>query len=145
MTFHSIDFLTFEFAVLSNYVGPLTTFIYDVFDDLHNVLWGCTNLCCRVTFAEGDGVVFDSLKVDGDTEWGTEFVVSSIATTDGLRRVVYFVGDTMTAEFSCYKLVRLVGSITKIADDWGKVGMIGEWHKKTFGRCDEGWEGENLS
>jgi hypothetical protein len=85
MTFHSIDFLTFEFAVLSNYVGPTTTFIYDVFDDLHNVLWRCTDLCCRVTFAEGDGVVFDCLKVDGDTEWGTEFVVSSIATTDGLR------------------------------------------------------------
>jgi hypothetical protein len=51
----------------------------------------------------------------------------------------------MTAEFSCFKLVRLVGYVTKIADNWCKVRMIGEWHKETFCRCDEGWEREDLS
>ena len=49
---------------------------------------GDANLFHRVAFADGDGLVFESLAVHGDAEGRSRFVLAAVAPTDRTLFVV---------------------------------------------------------
>src|SRR5699024_8575864 len=48
---------------------------------------GDAHLLHRVTLAHGHGVIFKRVKVDGDTERGTDLVLTTVSTADRARVV----------------------------------------------------------
>lgn len=90
--------MTFEFTVFSDDVRPYSSLVHNVFDNGKDLVLSSADLGGRVAFTEGNGTVLDSLEVDCYTEWGAKFVISCIATTDGLRRVIFFIGDAVYTE-----------------------------------------------
>lgn len=100
----NLNFLTREFTVLRNYVGPFSTFIEDIFHDGEDFILSCADLGCGISFTKGDGAVFDGLEVHCDSEGSSEFIVSSVSTTNRLRGIVYFVGNSVHTKLKRYKL-----------------------------------------
>ena len=52
------------------------------------------DLLASKDFSECDAFVFESLRIDCDTEWDTEFICSCVSLTDGVTRVINLRADT---------------------------------------------------
>ena len=48
----------------------------------HKIFNGDADLCHSVTFTDGDGVVFESVKVDGHAVRCADFVLTTISLAD---------------------------------------------------------------
>lgn len=77
--------------MLLNDAIPRRPSINEILDDLEDFILRCSDLLCRVTLTESNCFVLEGLKVDGDAEWCSQFVVAGVPSSDRLARVIDFV------------------------------------------------------
>ena len=118
----NLYFLTLEFSILQNDITPFSTFFYNLFHNLENLVLSCADLRCGISFAKGNGAIFDCLEVNSDTERSPKFVVSGVSTTNRLRGIIYFVGDPICTEFKCYNQSELEAGIQSSRTIGAKLG-----------------------
>jgi hypothetical protein len=77
--------------VLLNDASPLPPSVNEIFDNLEDFIVRRADLLCRVTLSEGNRSVLQGLKVDGDAEWCSQFVVAGVPSSDRLAGIIDFV------------------------------------------------------
>lgn len=76
ITPHLIDLLALESRQPLSYILPLLGTLDEVLDGLADVVQASAHLLGGVAVTQGEGVVLDGLKVDGDAEGGAELVIT---------------------------------------------------------------------
>ncbi|KAH3663851.1 hypothetical protein OGAPHI_005254 [Ogataea philodendri] len=81
-----------------------------------------------------DTVVLDRFEVDGDAEWGSQFVVSGVSLTNRSRRVVHLERNLLRLELVLNNLQHRLQSL-----------VVGQWHQQHLGWSHQWWQRKNAS
>lgn len=93
-----LNLLTSELRKTLGNIIPGLLAISERLDGLEDIVLAGTDLLGGVTVAQGKGVVLDGLEVNGDTEGGTQLIVTSVTLANAGGRVIHAGGDTETAQ-----------------------------------------------
>lgn len=93
-----LNLLTSELRKTLGNIIPGLLAISERLDGLEDIVLAGTDLLGGVTVAQGKGIVLDGLEVNGDTEGGTQLIVTSVTLANAGGRVIHASGDTETAQ-----------------------------------------------
>lgn len=130
---NSFGLLLREFGQFLLHIGPRLLPFDNALDRCTDGLLVRSYLLHAIPIAQRKGVVFERLKVDGDTERSAQFVVSRVALADGGGGVVDPARYSQLSQFLAHP-----------PDQWSEVGVAGQRDKEHLGRGNRGGKRKHL-